>query len=184
VIALEVARSTEDVSRLFGDGSCASELAKALRDGTFADQFVFIPAFVAFLSFGALAFSERGRRIAWLGVTSAVLGGLCDEVEDRILLGILTDLPGRSANFDALFWFVRGKFVLLSIAAACIGWLTFRSALPRERVLGVVMMMGGAVCGAGTLDASAHRLLIPGTFVAWVSVLIATAYRLADSRHD
>lgn len=178
VIALEVVRSSADVSRLFGAPECAAVLAKALRQGTVVDQWLFIPAFVAFLSLGALAFSERGTRIGWAGVASAVLGGVCDEGEDQILLGILNDLPGHGASFDALFWFVRIKFVLLSLAAACIGWLVFRSALGRERVLGVLMLVGGAVCSVGTLDAWLHRLLIPGTFVAWLSLLITVALRV------
>lgn len=175
VIALEVARSTDDVSRVFGEGECASKLAAALREGTRADQLAFIPAFVAFLSLGALLFGTRDKSIAGLGVASAVLGGLCDEGEDWILLGILDHLPGHGAPFGALFWLVRSKFVLLSLAAGCIGWLAIRSSGKLERVLGILMLIGGVVCALGTLGVAFHRLLVPGTFLAWLSLLIAAA---------
>lgn len=184
VIALEVARSTEDVSRLFGGGECATTLARALRQGTVADQLAFIPAFVAFLAFGALTFSTRGAKVAWFGVSSAVLGGLCDEGEDWILLGILDHLPGHDAPFAALFWLVRSKFVLLSIAAACIGWLLLPSRVTRERVLGALMSIGAVVCALGTFGVGLHRLLVPGTFLSWVSLLIAAAIANRDPSRD
>lgn len=182
VIALEVARSADDVARVFGTGACGASLAKALREGTFADQFLFIPAFVAFLGLGALTFSPRGVRLAWLGVASALLGGLCDEGEDWILLGILDDLPGHGAPFGPLFWLVRCKFVLLSLSSACVGWLVMRSELPRERTLGALMLLGAGMCALGTLGVGVHRLLVPGTFVAWLSLLIAVGMRKSATR--
>ncbi|MDP1829495.1 MAG: hypothetical protein Q8L48_39880 [Archangium sp.] len=161
VLGLELAVNASEVSALVRGPDCAA----ALRENTLTDMVAFIPAFTAFLVCGALMVSRK-HRLAVLAVPVFVLGGLSDEVEDRVMLALL-ELPHATREWlIALFFAVRLKFVLLSLGVIIVGAAVARA----ERLAGAAMITGGLVALCGLL--LSHQLLMPGTLVAWVALLV------------
>ncbi len=169
ILAFELVTGPDDVDRLFGQEPCRSRLAAAMDQINMVD-IVFIPAFVCFLVFGAVALRSASALVAWLGVATAIVAGSFDQTEDQILLAITADLPGTQSQIDLLYWLVRGKFLLLGIAPILIGLMLYKLG-PLEKGLAVVMSVGGLVAIAGVTGQ--YQLMTPGIAAGWIALLIA-----------
>lgn len=162
VIALELSTSATEVAALVTTPQCAA----ALRENTYADVVAFIPAFTTFLIAGALLI---GRKLA---AALFALGALCDWLEDAVMLHVLSMPLPTFEWLSALFFASRLKFLVLSLGIIVLGWAVKSTA----RGYGLLMMAGGALALCGLpLD---HRLLMPGTLIAWLA-LAAFALRPA-----
>jgi hypothetical protein len=163
VIALELSTNGTQVGALLTSPECIS----GLRENTLFDIFAFIPSFAVFL----IAASFRlGRKIA---APLFALGAICDWLEDSVMLHILGMPMPTFEWLSALMFASRLKFFALSVGIIVLGWTAKISA----RVRGLLMIIGGAIAIFGLLID--HRLLMPGTLIAWFSL---AAFALKDPR--
>ena len=156
---------------MFGAEPCRSTLAAAQRTGLWLDALAFIPAYTAFL---ALAARALGGRAAWPLIGMFVTAGLLDEIEGVLLWRVLATLPGTQPVLDALFWAVRGKFLLLGLGTFALGaLLTLR--------FNRVALPFGLVIAAGGLQALLRFFALPspgmmgGFTVGWLALFVAAA---------
>ncbi len=167
VIRFEWVRTPAEVEALFGSEPCRSALVAGMDRLNRIDSLAFIPAFTLFQLFAARALRSHGRRLAASVAAAAVVAGLCDWGEDRLLFAITAALPGDQSLIDPLFWLVRAKFALLALAAAGLGLLLTRTG-GAARWIGWLMIACGAVALAGLAD---PRLLGPAIGLAWAALL-------------
>ncbi len=172
ILAFELVRSPADVEVLFGNEPCRSRMIKAMDQINSIDAFLFIPAFVSLLVLGALAVSPQGRLLAALAIVVTIVAGICDQLEDQILLNITASMPGEQSQIDYLFWLVRIKFAMLGIGPVFIGSLLLRMRR-LESGLGLLMVAGGIAATIGTLGS--YQLMTPGIGIGWIALLIAAA---------
>jgi hypothetical protein len=151
VVALELVRSSTELEALVRTPECAA----GLRETTYGDMALFIPSFTAFLIAGALMI---GRRLA---VVMFGLGAVFDQLEDVVMLHLL-DMPFATFEWlSALFFASRLKFLALSVGVVLLGWSV-------KRAHGAAMVVGGGVAMLGVVIE--HRLIMPGTLVAWIAL--------------
>ena len=181
VIAFEMARSTQDLVRVFGaedDPSRPDRIAR-MDSGTCWD-YPFLVAYGAFLGCFFLAVArERGDRrwLAWAAV--GPLAALADAMENLILLGLTDDL----ATARHLAWLpypVWTKFLLLMLAGIGAGIFLLGVRGAAWRALGVLAIGGSlAVAVAFASPGEFGRLLGPGIGLAWLIQLAFAMARVA-----
>ena len=163
VIALELSSNGTQVSALLNTPECIA----GLRENTLFDIFAFIPSFTVFL---IAASFMLGRKIA---APIFALGAICDWAEDSVMLHILGMPMPTFEWLSALMIASRVKFFALSVGIIVLGW----TAKTFARARGLLMIIGGAIAIIGLLIN--HRLLMPGTLIAWFSL---AAFALRDPR--
>ena len=163
VIALELSTNGTQVGALLTSAECIS----GLRENTLFDIFAFIPSFTVFLFAASFML---GRKIA---APIFALGALCDWLEDSVMLHILGMPMPTFEWLSALMFASRLKFFALSVGIMVLGW----TAKTFARVRGLLMIIGGAIAIFGLLID--HRILMPGTLIAWFSL---AAFALKDPR--
>lgn len=162
ILALELATNATEIEALLKTPECKT----ALRENTWADIVVFIPAFTTFLIAGAFLLGRKGAAAFF------AFAAICDWSEDWVMLRLLDE---TAPGLFSLFWSSRLKFFALSVGIIILGWVARTIA----RGYGWLMIIGGAIAISGlALD---HRLLMPGTLLAWLS-LAAFALRPARQR--
>lgn len=159
VIAFELTRSPAAASAIFGMEPCGSALIAGQRLGLLLDALGFIPAYTAFLCLGARA---ARREFARPVIAALLVAGLLDEVEGGLLFLILRDFPGGQAVFDALFWVVRAKFMLLGLGTFAIALLLLiRWPLLQWTEWSVLRLVGGLGIGYLALTAAFSMAPLP-----------------------
>lgn len=171
VIAFEMVRTPVDVAALFGEAPCTGPFTDAMRHITWVDALLFIPAYTLFLATALIALRPYGPKIAWAGIAIAVLAALFDQFEGVMLFRIMDNLPGTQPTIDWLIPLVRGKFLMLAIVAAIIGWLVARQGR-LWALAGFIITFGGAMTAYGLADESQARFLASGGAVSWIMLLL------------
>jgi hypothetical protein len=119
VVAFELARSAEEVERMFGPRGSVERAAwaAAMDRGNVAD-FAFMVLYGAYLVLFSQLLLSVGARWRWM-VLLAPLPALMDALENLQLLSI-TDKLGRdfAAPLARLAWFTWGKWLLLALNLA------------------------------------------------------------------
>lgn len=171
IIALELARTPAEVARLFGVEPCRSALLAAQRAALWLDALAFIPTYAAFLCCAGLAAAGRaGRAIAAAVLAAALL----DQAEGVLLWRTLAAFPGEQRVLDALFWAVRGKFLLLALATLAIGGALLRRFRRVTVVFGIVIAAGGTQALLGFFELPEPGMM-GGFKVGWLVLLVAAA---------
>lgn len=142
VIALELARTTEQVLALFGSEPCTGTLVAAQREALWLDLLAFIPAYTAFLALGAFALRRSGLLLALITMSIFMAAGTFDEIEGAVLFKILGAMPGTPALYEALFWTVRPKFALLGVGEILLAALLWRGPLLAKIASGLLLAGG------------------------------------------
>lgn len=116
VVAFELARSAEEVERMFGQQGSAERAAwaAAMDRGNLAD-FAFMVLYGAYLLLFSQALVKLGARARWM-VLLAPLPPLVDVLENLQLLRITDRLGGDYAlPLSRLAWFTWGKWLSLAL---------------------------------------------------------------------
>ncbi|RYD56726.1 MAG: hypothetical protein EOP60_05000, partial [Sphingomonadales bacterium] len=171
VIALELVRSAEQVSALFGSEPCTSRLIAAQREALWLDLLAFIPAYTAFLALGACALRRSGMVLALVAMSVFLAAGMLDEVEGAVLFKLLGNLPGTQAMYDGLFWTVRPKFALLGLGEILLAALLWRGPLLGKIAAGLLLAGGLASLFFLFNDPHAPAMMKAHSF-AWGALLI------------
>ena len=97
--------SVGDLLAVFGGYETSSLRAQAFHAVNTIDLWVFIPAYVLFLSAAAIALGGGfGRPLVWAGIGFALLGGAADVVETSLQLRITADLANAAAHIPIAPW--------------------------------------------------------------------------------
>jgi hypothetical protein len=119
VVAFELARSAEEVERMFGprDSAERASWAAAMDRGNVVD-FAFMVLYGAYLALFAQTLRQLGARSRWL-VLLAPVPALMDALENLELLRI-TSMLGHdfAAPLARLAWFTWSKWLLLALNMA------------------------------------------------------------------
>jgi len=170
IMAFEFARTTGDITAMFGSQPCTSTLVAAQKTGLLLDGLGFIPSYTAFLILGAIAACARGRVRAIL-IAMFITAAISDEIEGFLLNAILDHLPGTPALLDALWWAVHVKFALLAFGTLGIGSLVARGRLfPR---LFAAAIVPGSMLAIFGLIAAPDAWMMTGFTIAWIALLLA-----------
>lgn len=171
ILAFELAKTPGDVAALFGAGTCRATFTAAQDTGLWLDAFGFIPSYTLFLALAAVAASRGRLRLAI--VAMLVIAGLSDEIEGVLMWRIMDNLPGVSAQLDALWWAVHIKFALLALGTTAIGLALLGKFKLWPMLFGLIVAVGGAaaIYGFWTLP---NRMMMAGFTYAWFAIL-ATA---------
>ena len=176
VLAFELARSTEEVERMFGQQDSAERAtwAAAMDRGNLAD-FGFMALYGAYLLLFSQTLLRLGARAHWM-VLLAPLPPLFDALENWQLLSITDRLGGdHTALLSRLAWFTWGKWLLLALILTL--WIR---PLWRLGVLGRTAALCAGLTGMASLLALfvrglAAELMAAGCavtmIVTWVLVL-------------
>jgi preprotein translocase subunit SecG len=171
IIAFELVRSPADVAALFGTPPCTDPFLAAMRHATWVDALLFIPAYSAFLICALIALRGYGGSLAGVGIAAAAAAALFDQVEGFWLFMIMDGLPGSQGEINWLIPAVRAKFVLLGVAAICIGVLLTRHK-GMGFVFGAIIALGGAATTSLIADDGFAALTVQGSAVAWVALFV------------
>lgn len=174
VIALEFVTTPGDLLAQL-PAFCRAEQTDAHRTALWLDALVFIPVYSAFLIFSLLALSRenpRSTRLAATGCAAVVVAALLDEVEGFQLFRLLAESPPSPETIALLMPAVRGKFVLLGLAAGCVGWLLTRHG--GWRIVAGVGIFGGALMSVAGL-ATDISLVMRGNTIAWLTLIVVAA---------
>lgn len=171
VIALELARTAEQVTALFGSEPCLSRLVAAQRQALWLDMLGFIPAYTAFLALGAVALRRSGLVLALATFTLFVLAGAFDAVEGLVLFRILGEMPGTPDLFTGLFWTVRPKFALLGLGEILLAAMLWRGPLLAKIAAGPMLAGGIASLWFLFVDPYAPTMMKAHSY-AWMALLI------------
>lgn len=172
VIALELARSTADITALFGSEPCRSALVAAQRQALWLDMLAFIPAYCLFLLSAVAALRRASLGLALVAFNLFMIAGAFDFIEGLILFKLLGNLPGDQRAFTGLFWTVRPKFALLALGEILLALMLWRGALAAKVAAGV-MGAGGVVALVYLLRAPHDPAMMKGHSVAWGALLVA-----------
>jgi hypothetical protein len=176
VIALELARTAQDVTALFGAEPCSGRLVAAQRQALWLDMLAFIPAYTLFLASAAVALRRSGLGFALVGFNLFLFAGAFDAIEGLVLFKLLDDLPGTQRLFDGLFWTVRPKFALLGLGEILVAAMLWRGALVEKIAAGV--MLAGALASLYYLAVAPHDpAMMTGYTIAWAALLIVALIR-------
>lgn len=171
VMGFELATTPEAFGLLFGEEPCTSRMIAAMRSMLWLDALAFIPAYTALLVFALVALRGNGSKIAAAGIVAAVAGAVFDEIEGIHSFAILASLSaGGDADPDNIAWLaatVRGKFALLALASAAIGWLLSREG-GWNRPSGLAITAGSAIMLIGLARVELGGLLTLGGLIAWM----------------
>ena len=171
ILAFEFVRSPFEVAALFPE-NCRGAAVEAQRTGLLFDALVFIPIYSALLILSLVALRrERGTRLATAAIAAVIVAALLDEFEGLQLWAILSDMPGTQETIALLMPAVRGKFLLLALATAAIGWLHIRARNWRM-VTGAAMSGGSAWAILGLF--TDYRRVMGGSAIAWLALIITT----------
>lgn len=172
ILAFELARTPATLAALFGSEPCTSTLLAAQRSALWLDELGFIPAYTAFLALGAWALRGNAPRLAIAAVATALIAGLCDEIEGVTMFALMNPLPGAAWLFTPLFWAVRIKFALLSVTELLLATLLTSGPL-LGRLAGIVVLVSGLL-GLAILFVDPHDpMMMKGHSIAWTALLIA-----------
>jgi len=171
VIALELARTAEQVLSLFGTAPCTARLVSAQREALWLDMLGFIPAYTAFLTLGAVALRRSGLVLALAALTVFLLTGAFDEIEGLVMFRILGALPGTPEMFTGLFWTVRPKFALLGLGEILLAAMLWRGPLLAKIAAGP-MLAGGLVSLWFLFTAPYVQTMMKGHSYAWTALLV------------
>ncbi|MDF7775152.1 hypothetical protein P1X14_07830 [Sphingomonas sp. AOB5] len=156
---------------LFGEEPCRATMITAQRAGLWHDMLAFIPAYSAFLALAAWAMRGADRRLALAAMAMLLLAGLLDEIEGVVLFRLLSGFPGAGGWFDALFWTVRPKFLLLGLGEIAIAALLVRGTW-MAKIGAVPVAIGGAVSIWFLLADPRNALMMQGHRWAWTALLL------------
>lgn len=174
MILLELVRSPAEVVALFGSEPCTSRLIAAQRHALWIDLLAFVPAYLLFLMSAVMALRGAGLGLAMLAFNLVLIAATLDVLEGVMLFKLLATLPGEARTFIGLFWMVRGKFALLSLASIVLAVMLWRGALA-AKIAGGVMAAGGVVSLLYLLRAPHDPAMIRGHMMAWAALLAAAA---------
>lgn len=174
VLALEFVTAPADVLAQL-PGGCRNEQVAAHRSALWLDAMLFIPVYASFLILSLLALSKenaRATRFAATGCAAVAVAALLDEVEGFQLFRLLVEIPPSQETIALLMPAVRGKFVLLALAAAIAGWLLIRRG-------GWRIIAGGATAGGALVSvaglATDMGLIMLGNVIAWLTLFCVAA---------
>ena len=174
VIALEMARSAEDVQAVLGrpDDPATADRTAAMNRGNCLD-YAFMLAYGAFLGTFFLAVRRTRNETKW--TVFALLGPLAavsDAVENVILLNI-TAHPDTVPGITWLAIPVWIKFFLLMISGAGAGWFLLTRPGFAWKPAGAAAIAGSAAVAAGFCDPQRFGFSIgPGLAVGWIVQLL------------
>lgn len=177
VIGFELVRSPAELDALFGTGTCRATMASAQRAALWLDMLGFIPAYALFFALSGSLLANAHRHLGPLAAAFALSAAILDQAEGVILHYLLDTLPGTQSWIDALWWTVRPKFALLSLAEGAIAAILIWGPRHWESVPAVAMA-GGAMLSFAMLVFHPHAsLMMQGHAIAWVSLFVVAASR-------
>lgn len=181
IMAFELARSTSDIQKIFGDqpGTCRTAMQTDMDRVNRLDNILFIPAYGAFLFFFFLGMRNRGRELSRNGAVIAVIACLADYLENMCLFH-LSSAPDNSRQWiSTLSITTEVKWIGLGIAGILAGLLIARSRTIASRI-------GQLVCNFGIVftllsvfvPAWAALFMVPAIALGWIVMLIVNTNRV------
>ena len=175
VIRYELAFAPENVETIFGAAGDACRPARvaamdALNRG---DLYFYVPAYVAFLLSAAGFLGLQGRAaLGWVAAVLAAGAGVLDVFETVGLLSFGPAHMPAAGELASVYWFAKGKFVLLVINALVMaGMVLALSGIGRRIVAGLLCL---PVLGVGAMyvDVEFIPLQTLSFLLGWVGVLV------------
>ena len=171
--AFELARSAEDLLRIFGtpEEACRPPLVAQLDHANMLDALGYIPAYAAFYAFLLYGLGRRDKALGWVGIAIVGVSAAADWLED-VALFQLSAAPDAPAHWFALLIPATNlKWVGLALATTLGGVM-----LCRRGGLGLLAFL---LCAAPLLSSlwalaspdAAGRYLLPGMAVASILLL-------------
>jgi len=179
VIAFEMARSPEDLVKVFGsvdDPERAGRIA-AMDQGNRWDYAFMVVYGVFIWSFFDAVRRETGQEFWLIFAVLGVLASVTDAIENVILLDLTSDLEA-ARNVQWLAYPVWTKFLSLMIAGLGAG----ASLIARRHwfwsFLGVIMICGALTVSAGFVSPETYAWMMGnGMTIVWLSQLAFAAVR-------
>jgi hypothetical protein len=185
VLAFEFARNGFDLAAALPQ-RCA-EIVDAQRTGLWIDVLAFVPLYTGFIALAGVAARRIAPRLAWAAIVMVVCAAICDQIENRILLGILAEQGGPVSIFGRLSWAVGSKFALLAASEVVLGASLFRLGWPL-RLFALAMIGGGLVALAMLFVDPLQGAMMAGHKIALFSLfflaLIAAFRPALAAAHD
>jgi hypothetical protein len=147
IVALEFAKTPEDVAFLTGKDSQAIEMRNKMRSGQKVDM-VFPFAYGGLLALTLLCLARAGVKFAWFGLVFAVGVVGCEMWENLIIADMLTALDQAqpvSTLLLALSPAIWSKWWCLAASAGFIGIAAFTQKMPWTGGLGVLTFVALAL---------------------------------------
>ena len=169
-LALELAASPEDVTRILGDSNSAEgkqNRQTAIRFQHF--DFVFIPFYVAFFSAAALINGRLSGALIVVGI--ALVTGIFDVVEDLEIIAMANGRRGSARRYGQLKWLFY--FATVAAEGALFLWPPFRTI---KIGLGALLLAMG-LSGSMTILRGSLRGII---FAAKISMVALVGLALAS----
>lgn len=172
IVALELARSQDDLTAIFHGADCKTDPVAPLRAfGVWGDTLVFIQAYALFLIFFFAAVAPRDLTAARLGALLAAAAAIADHGENIALAHILDAPDAAGAWLSALEGLTVVKWLALGVAGAVGGTILLRS--------GRVNYPAAAACALGLIGvvlamAAPHLFgpyLLGAVALSWLSFL-------------
>ena len=184
LMAFEFARSVHDLHALFGDApdDCRTVLVQHMDRINWADSFVFIPLYGAFLLFFLIAVAAHQPGLARPVIAVALLACAADYAENACLLHLTDNLDLPTTWLGLLPWATGAKWLLLGVLGVLGAWL-----MTSQRLLRWLFAALGAVGLLIILSALANpfafgRHASAGVAVSWVLFLLADAFAVLRPR--
>ncbi|MBI3678128.1 MAG: hypothetical protein HY243_16080 [Proteobacteria bacterium] len=177
ILAFEAARSGADLQAIFGDGSsaCQKRLGIAPNALNTADNFLFIPAYAAFLIFFFLGARARDSKLAVVGLSISAGAALADYAENVCLFQLVASPDAPSAWLLYLPWATGAKWIGLAIAGVIGGAiLAKRGGFGYPAALACAL--GFAIVALAIYDPHSYGAQISnGVLLSWIVFLIVDA---------
>lgn len=175
VLRFEFAKTQADLEAIFGPAGsdCRAKVVAAMDAINTLDVALFIPAYTAFVAFGALFLTGGAPRPAAVAaIAAAVIALGADYVETFALLSYTPELgptPAMLAQSSTAAWI---KFAALGLNALALAALCF-TATPRRRwILGALLCLPAIGVTAMFIDLSWTSAQTLGFLAGWTALLI------------
>lgn len=179
IYAFEMARSVEDLWKVFGPPSDPQHAARiAAMDLGNRWDYLFMLLYGGFIVmfFRAAGIERADRRWRW-GAALGVLAASSDAIENVILLNLTTDLA-HAPNIEWLAFPVWTKFGALIGAAALAGLCIRESGGWFVKLLGGTVLVSAACCLLGVVSPSRFGWILgTGLGVCWTIQWLHAAHR-------
>jgi len=177
--ALELARSVDDLQRIFGmaGDACRAPITAQLDRANLIDAAAYIPAYAAFYALVLFGLGRRDRLVGWIGVAVVVGCAAADWIENAAMFQLSAAPDAPSVWMPVLVVATNVKWVGLAAATTLGGVMLWRHGGP----VGWLGLVACAVPLAVSLWAvaapvAAGRWLVPGMAVASVMLLAVAVW--------
>lgn len=178
MIALELARSADDLHRIFGDSDavCGVTLAAQLDHANIIDTFAYIPAYAGFFAFVAFALGRRHRLLGSIATVLVIVSAIADVCENIGMFN-LSSLPENAQPWLTLLIVSTNiKWIDLAVTTTLCGLMVARRGGLWLAALPVCALpLAPSLWAAADPDA-AGQYLLPGMIIASLCLLLIATW--------